>query len=117
AAIAVTGRGVARHGRASRLVGVPWLAPGRRAGFQRGDDPVGDFPVVVPRRAIALAAVVHGSCCGAHRGVLPSWVFGTPLPPRIPADRGKGAPLARGRRPVPCGGEPAMREGVSFYIQ
>jgi len=109
APIALAGRGIAWHRGATCLVGVPWPAPGRRASLQRSDDTVGDVLVVVARQVVGLAAAVHSSGCGAHRGVLPSWVSGTPLSPRIPAGRGKGAPLARGRRPVPCGGRTAMR--------
>ena len=116
AAIALTGRRVARHRRAARLVRIPWLAPGRRARLERGDDAVGDLLVVVARRAVGSARG-SPSCCAAgsvHRGVLPSWVSGTPLPPRVPADRGKGAPLARGHGPVPCGGR--RRRGTGFYF-
>ena len=68
----------------------------------------------------ASPLISHGSvCCSvsaarAHRGVLPLRVPGTPLLPRIPAARGKGAPSARGHRPVPCGGSAAMRYGFLF---
>ena len=58
AAIALAGRRVARHRRAAGLVGVPRLAPWRRAGLQRGDNAVGDFLVVVARRVAGLAAAV-----------------------------------------------------------
>src|SRR5207342_3540188 len=50
-AIEMTGRRVARHRRAARLVGVPWPAPWRRARFQCGDDPIGDFLIVVARHS------------------------------------------------------------------
>ena len=73
AAIALPGRRVARHRRTACL-GIPWPAPGRRAGFQRGDDPVGDFLIVVAWCAVDFTAAVLRSRCGArpvHRGVLP----------------------------------------------
>jgi len=103
------------HRRAAGLVGIPRPAPGRRAGFQRGDDPVGDFLIVVPWRTVNFAAAVLRSRCGAcpvHRGVLPSWVSGTPSAPH-PDDRGKGA-LARGRRPVLAAGN--RRCGRRFHF-
>src|SRR5271165_1253818 len=45
--------------------------------------------------------------------VLSSPFFGGPLSQRrIPVRRGKGAPLARGRRPVPLAATAAMRQAV-----
>jgi len=108
ASVALAGRRVARHRRAAGLVGIPWPAPWRGAGFQGGDDAVGDVLVVVARHAIGVAAAVHrlvGGVGVAHRSVLSSWVAGTPLKPRIPSDRGKGAQLARGHgRSLAAGG-------------
>ncbi len=56
---------------------------------------VGDLLIVVARHAVGSLRGLRScwSGCSVHRGVLPSWVSGTPLPPRVPADRGKGAHL------------------------
>ncbi len=100
ATIARAGHRIARHGRTSGLVGVPWPAPGRRTGLKCRDNAVGDLLVVVARIATGLAAAsllsACGSACDAHRDVLPFVGFWKhPLQPRIPADRGKGARSAR----------------------
>ena len=91
AAIALTGRRVARHRRAAGLVGVPRPAPWRRAGFQRGDDPVGDFLVVVARRAVALSALRFWLWCWFCSSGCPSLMgfWNTPPAPR-PGCPGQG---------------------------
>ena len=120
AAIALTGRRVARHRRAAGLVGVPRPAPGRRAGFQRGDDPVGDFLVVVARRAVALAAAVLRSRCGACLFIGVSFPHGFLEHPSRPASRLTGArarPCARPQAgPLRRADGDAVGDFISFSL-
>ena len=98
---------VARHGGTARLVRVPGFAPWWGAGFESGDHPAGDLGVVVA----SFGHAAPTRCVRAHRVPLPSRVCRIPAPPRVRADRGKGAPLgasARARGPLRRSGRDAV---------
>src|SRR6202050_5923208 len=99
----MTGRDVYRRRRCAARVRVPWSAPRRNSCLERGDNPVGEFLVVVASLCGMASEVSH--LAAPRNGIVPE----TASPPSHGGRRGKGAPggregLAKGLdRPHPCG--------------
>src|ERR1700734_1127849 len=100
----MTGRDVYRRCRCAARVRVPWSAPRRNSCLERGDNPVGEFLVVVASLCGMASEVSH--LAAPRNGIVPKNSLHTSHGDR----RGKGAPAGRERlakrldRPNPCGG-------------
>ena len=106
----MTGRDVDRRRRCAAGVRVPWPAPRRDSRLERGDNPVGEFLVVVASLRGMASEVSH--LAAPRNGIVPE----TASPPSHGDRRGKGAPAGRERPakrldpPNPCGGGRSMRD-------
>src|SRR3984957_2641936 len=104
AAIAMTGRDVDWHVRSTASVRVPRSAPRCDSCLERGNDPVGEFLVVVASLCGMVSEILHPAA--PWNGIVPE----TASRPSHGGLRGKGAPAGRERlakrlaRPNPFGG-------------